>query len=416
MTADRLPPPSPRFLRGLQANLRYWQTQTAVLNDAIIRDLDPDFPNLLRAVEMGLAMGEMWPDTAVLILQCFFWVEGSGRVPQWRPLLKKCLTVMPAPDDWVQFRLLKQLGQLQRIQWDLETAVNTFHQAGAIAQTLQDDQAIAEMHMNLCQTLHRQHHYAQAEQEGQAALALFDQSAIRERTVVWQSLGHIAKEQGDLPAAKRHFQKALTIVNQQETISVTDKTRTMNALATIYQEEERFAPALQLYRETADLLAHTTKEQDKIEVQINQGSLFYSWGKLEQAEAAFRQAERMLKRQKGLASLKALVANNLGCVLRDSRTGAAAEYYYRQSAALYRQIGDDLMLANAVGNLAKLYRQQAQFVDAQRCFDEALALVARFPDNAWARTLQAQYAEKTAELARMQTEKGLTDVGSANPY
>ncbi len=398
ITDNQLPLVSARFVRGLQANLRYWQGLTAVINDDIIRELDPDFPNVVRTVEMGLELAETWRETAVLILQCFFWVEGSGRVPQWRPLVENCLAVMPAPDNWLQFRLLKQLGQLQRIQWDLETAVNTFRQAATIAQTLQNNQAIAEIHMNLCQTFQHQRQYKEAEIAGAEALTRFTESPPRLKATTLQTLGLIAKDQGQYELAATHFQQALTLFHECETFSITDITRTMNALALTHQEQKQFAAALQIYQKVAKLLDHTTKEEDKIRTALNQGSLLYDWGKLVQAENAFRRAEQMLRQQKGLLSLKALTANNLGCILRNQEIWAAAEKQLQKSINFYRQLGDDLMLANAIGNLAKLYLRQGMLDKALCEFDEASQLAAKFPQNAWARSQQADYEAKIAEI------------------
>src|SRR5690606_10425204 len=130
------------------------------------------------------------------ILQCFFWVEGTGRASQWQPLLEKCLAARPTPAPRLQFRLLKQLGQFQRIQWDLATAVATFQQAATIAHTLQDAHASAEIHLNLCQTYQRQHRYAEAQGEGEKALSQFAQTEHRLRATVHQTLGQIASDQG----------------------------------------------------------------------------------------------------------------------------------------------------------------------------------------------------------------------------
>lgn len=397
---------SSRFVHGLLANLRYWQTQTAVINDTTSRSLDPDFPNMIQAVEMGLVLAETWSETAVLILQCFFWVEGSGRVHRWQPLLEKCLATMPAPDDWLEFRLLKQLGQFQRLQWQLETAVTTFHQAGILAHALQNNQAIAEIHMNLCQTYQSQHRYDEAETEGTQALALLTETQARLKAITLQSLGHIAKEQGNYALAEARFQQSLALTRSSKTPTITDAIRTINALAQTYQEQEQYQQAAQLYQETVDLLADTTKEEDKIRAALNQGSLYYDWQKLDQAESAFRQAEQMLAQQTGMPLLKALVANNLGCVLRDQQEWLTAERYYRESIRLYQQIENDLMLANALGNLAKLYLRQGKTTDTLTYFKEASQLMAKFPNNTWATNKLAQYTEKINELGQLREKQG----------
>ncbi|HUM70504.1 MAG TPA: tetratricopeptide repeat protein [Chloroflexota bacterium] len=392
-------------MRGLLANLRYWQAQTAVINDDIIRDLDPDFPNVLQAVEMGLVLAETWRETAVLILQCFFWVEGSGRVPQWRPLLEKCLAVRSAPDEWLEFRLLKQLGQIQRLQWQLPTAVATFQQAGTLAQGLQDNQAIAEIHMNLCQTYQSQHQYDKAEAEGTQALALFTEAQPRLKAITLQSLGHIAREQGHYDLAETRFQQALALTHSSHTPSITDAIRTMNGLASMYQEQKQYERAERLYQETVDLLANTTKAEDKIRAALNQGSLYYDWQKFDQAQAVFRQAEHMLAQQKGMIWLKGIVTNDLGCVLRHQQEWSMAERYLQESITLFQQAEDDLMLANTVGNLADLYLDQGAREQALSRFDEAIQLAARFPQNNWAKSQIADYTEKIRGLGRTE-QKG----------
>ncbi|MCA9959990.1 MAG: tetratricopeptide repeat protein [Anaerolineales bacterium] len=390
---------SPRFVHGLLANLRYWQAQTAVINDALSRQLDPDFPNAVRVVEMGLVLPETWRETAVLILQCFFWVEGSGRIPQWRPLVEKCLAAVPIPDDWLTFRLLKQLGQFQRIQWELATAVATFQQARTVAHTLQDTQAIAEIHMNLCQTYQRQHRYEEAQDEGEKALALFAKPQHRFRAAVHQTLGQIARGRGQYSLAEGHFQQALALFRACETITIADLTRTMNALAWTYQDQKQFDKALHLYEEINELLADTGKVEDKIGTAVNLGSLLYSWQKYDQAEAAFRRAETMLRSQPAMTEQKAHVANNLGCVLRQQQIWDTAEHYHHESIRLFRQLGSGLPLANAIGNLGKLYMLQGRLPEALACFVEARQLVAQFPDNAWAVNQMTEY---TAIIAQIQ--------------
>ncbi|MCB9421616.1 MAG: tetratricopeptide repeat protein [Ardenticatenaceae bacterium] len=116
----------------------------------------------------------------------------------------------------------------------------------------------------------------------------------------------------------------------------------------------------------------------------------------------------MLRQQKGLLPLKALVANNLGCVLRKRQEWSAAGRYHQQSINLYRQIGNKLMLANAIGNFAKLYKLQRRYPEALRYFDEAMALAVQFPDNIWAKERLADFAKNKTELIREMEGIGMT--------
>lgn len=390
-------PPSPRFIRGLQANLRYWLEQTAVLDDDAIARLDPEFPNVLRAVEMGLVLAEIRQDTAVLILQCFFWVEGAGHVHQWRLLVEKCLDVMPAADDWLRFRLLKQAGQFQRLEGDGNTAVTTFRQAKKLARRLNDSQAIAEIHMNLSQVYYRQHRYDMAESEGQAANALFTKAQPRLKFITLQILGQIASARQEWGLAESYFNQALSLPDGGG-LRVTDRIRTMNHLALVCQEQKAYEQAWEIRREIARLLAGSAPVKDRIDAQINLGVLFYDWGRLAQAETAFRQAEQMLRTQPGFTQLKALVANNLGCVLRDRQEWLSAHNYFGRSLNLYAFLNDTLMQAKANGNLAKCYMRREQWLEARHYFGEALTLLDSFLDTGEAAALRKQYADQKKTL------------------
>ncbi|MCA9995025.1 MAG: tetratricopeptide repeat protein [Anaerolineales bacterium] len=383
--------PSPRFLMTVQTTLRYWLAQTAVLDDATIHQLNPEFPNLLQAVKIGLALPEMWRESAQLILQTFFWIEGANHIGQWQPVVVKALQAVPTTHTSLCFRLLKQLGQFQRLQWDLETAVNTFKQAQLLARHMQDDNATAEIHMNLCETYRCQRQYERAETEGETALSLFSDTAPRLRAITWQSLGHIAKEQGTLTLAETRFKHALAIP-YDASFSVVDKTRTLAALATIYQAQSNYHQALQLYQEIDDLLANTSQAKDQIENYINQGTLFYNWGKLDDAYTAFQAAAQMLKLQTGLVLHKAVIANNIANVCRDRREWLAAESYYQQSIVLYSQINNRLQAAKTITNLAKCYAQQGNNAAALFQFEQASTLLKQIPANN-----QTQLLQKTIE-------------------
>lgn len=117
--------PSSRFVCGLRSYLDYWLVKTADLHDAVIGQLNPEFPNLLHIVELGLVLPETQEQTAVLMLQCFFWVEQVGYVQIWQPLVELAAQRLPVAHVSLRFRLLKQLGQLQRLQYQLDTAVAT---------------------------------------------------------------------------------------------------------------------------------------------------------------------------------------------------------------------------------------------------------------------------------------------------
>lgn len=390
------------FVHGLHANLGYWLAQTSALDDAKIRDLNPDFPNLFQAVEMGLVLPETREEAVALMLQCFFWVEAAGYGHLWLPLVETALQILPIADVQHRFRLLKQKGQFQRLQRQIEESIATFQAARDLAQSLRDDQAMAEIHLNLGQVYYLQHVYDQAQTHSQEALNLLANERGRLMVLTLQNLGQIAQEQGDLAQAESLYRQALDITYQPQTTA--DVTRTMSLLATVLQQKGESSQALLLYREILKRLVDITNVREQVELYLNAGSLYYDQDQLDQAEEAFDQAQQLLRHSPGLLFHHALVCNNLGCVHRDREEWVISDSYFRQSVTRWRQIDDELMLATALGNWAQLYLRQKWIADALPLFQESLRLSGRYPTNTWAQKLHKQYSEIVTDLI----DKGAT--------
>lgn len=383
---------SPHFVRGLQAYLDHWLAKTANLDDIAIRQLNPDFPNLLQIVELGLVLPETQEKTANLILQCFFWVEQVGYMQLWQPLVELAVQRLSDHPN-MQFRLLKQLGQLQRLQYQLDTAVTTFEQAEQIACALADKQALAEIHMNFCQVYHLKRAYKKAEEYGRLALHHLAEHQLKLKAIAWRTLGIMSQEQGDPQQAEIQLQISL-----QFATSLKEQALTLNVLAVLFQQQEQYDQALAIYNKLLILLNEESNTQLFAEIQLNKGSLFYGLGRLDEAEVVFKTVIEHLQQRSGSLYYKALAANNLGCIWRDQKRFTAAEASFRRSIQQFSKIGADVYQANAWGNLAKLYAQQGQQLEAVACYDEALKLVASYSNNAFAQKLQTNYTRLRHEL------------------
>ena len=384
---------SPRFIRGLQSYLDHWLEKTAVLDDSTIRELNPEFSGLLKAVKLGLVLSETQKKTAELILQCFFWVEQVGYVQVWQPLVESAVQCVPADYTYLRFRLLKQLGQLYRLGHQLDKAVVNLQQAEQLAHSLVDEQAVAELHMNLCQVYHLQGKYRDAEEYGRLALDCLADNQLKFKAITLRTMGKIAQEQGHLQLAEGYLQDSLIF-----SISPKERSLTLNVLAIIFQQREQYEQALETYDEILALLDRVATTRLFVELQLNKGSLLYSLGLLDKAEVIVREAEMLLRHRSGLFFYKALAANHLGCILREKQQFRAAETNFHRSIQQFRQIDSDIYQANACGNLAKLYARQERQNEAIFFYNEALRLVASYPDNAFAKRLQADYTSLRNEL------------------
>lgn len=389
-------PISPRFLRGLHANLAYWRAETAVLSPERRRALNADFPNLRQALDMALQLPETRSAAAALLLHCFFWVEAAGHVPAWTPLVARAAALLPADAFSLRYRLLKQLGQFQRMQRQLDAALATLAQAQQLLDQVDDPNAPGELQLNLCQVYRDKRDLPRAQQHGERAVALLPEDATRLQGLTLQIMGQIAQDRGELPRAIALYRQALPLLAQPD--DPTAVARTLNALAVAYQLHGRTAAALAQYQALIDLLADSPNVRARAEALLNLGSLHYGAGQLDAAEAAFRQAAALLQPQAGLLFSKALAANNLGAIARDRGDWPAAEAQLRQALRLFQHIGDELMEANTRGNLAELHIRRGQPDAATAELRAARALAARHPDHAWGRQLAAEFQEKLSRV------------------
>ena len=92
------------------------------------------------------------------------------------------------------------------------------------------------------------------------------------------------------------------------------------------------------------------------------------------------------------------MAQCLGNTLLKQERLAEAEAYLQEGTRLWLQSDDELMRANTLGTIAELYVRQGMTAEAVVLFDEALALLARYPDDASAKRLSADFTKQLREL------------------
>lgn len=392
---SKVPPIDPAFVRGLIAYLHYWQRRTAALDDDAIGTLDPDFPNLLHAVEMGLAPVESRVLAGRVLQQCFFWVERGGYLAQWRPLLERALARLPDDEPTLRFRLSLQLGQIFRLLHQREHALETLHAALALARDQGTTRPLAESYLNLAQIHFERGELQQAEQSATLAQAHLPADAPRLEMIVWQTLGRIALARGQHGQAEQWLRQALRL--RSPDISPIDEAHNRHALASALQSTQPHEAA-DLYQQSIDQLGALSNPAPLLDALLNLGALHFAQRQFAEAERLFRRGERLLHSRAGWPFHRALACNNLGCVLIEQGFMEEAEAYLRQAIVLYQQIEDFLNLANAYGNLAELLLLQGRLAEAVPALQRTLTLLDAFPEHRKAGEWRQRYRAQLASL------------------
>lgn len=390
--------PTVHFVRGVAANLAYWQEQMRSLTDADAHLFVQEQANLLLAVEMGLVLPETRPSTCTLLYQLFPLIERCGYWERWLPSWE---TAVAATEDAAPHaRLLNYLGQLRRLNGQVDQALRCHEEAETITQHNGDARSLAEAWGNLTLDYHARRGYNQAESYGQQALTLFDtlDHAEKWQATLLNTLGLVALEQQDFALAESRLRRSAAIWQQLQ--YPTQLARTLKNLGIVFQQQQNYIVASHCYEEALQHLAATDSELDKIQVQMNLGVLYFLQQQYTRAEIAFRLVDSFLQRQNGSYSLRAMVAQNLGNTLLKQQRLAEAQGCLQQASVLWQQLQDDLNLANTLGALGETWGLLGEQATAVAAYDEALILLASFPAHPWAQKLQREFVLEREVLMR----------------
>ena len=392
-------PISSQFVESVAAGIAYWRVQTREINDQTLSELDNERHNLYRAVEYGLKLKQTWRDTAVVSLQAFPLVERRGYWTDWIPVLERAVSLCPDEESELKCKLLNRLGQSYRLNRQLDLAIEVHHQSESIGRQSGNDRTLAEAYCHLGEAYLRRRDYEQAERYGREALSRFEQMAGADEWMiaVLNTLGEAARFRGDMARAEERFDRAITLARQNN--HSLQLVRLLSNQALNFQETGQYRDALDCLTEAGSILAETANELDKVSVQNNIGLLYYKQGQWQEAEMAFHRADTDYLRRSPNFHLQAQVANNIGNTLIKQAKFESAVSYLRQAVDLWLQADDKLELANTSGSLAEALAGQGNTNQALAHFEEALALLAHFPDDTWAVRLRSDFRQQQLKLA-----------------
>jgi tetratricopeptide (TPR) repeat protein len=391
--------PPPEFVDQIAAALSYWQ-QAAGSGTHGVAELDRERHNLFRAVHFGLALPQTQVASAEVALHLFPLVESRGYWPEWIPILEKALAVCPADRAWLRFKLLNRLGQLWRLTKQLSRAIAAHEEALLLCRQLDDPLTLAEAHYNLGWAHREAHHYDAAERHALAVLELLpgagSEFARQLKCRALTTLGRTCRSRGDLAGGLDYLRQAVGLARHcQDAVILADTLHDLgNALVATKQYDE----ALACYAEAVPILAASGRTLEHLLLQYETGVLHFAQDQWAQAEVAFRQIDLAYLRQTGNLSYQTIVLTALGNAILYQGRYAEAATYLRQAVALWRQMDDELELANAVGSLGEVLAAMGERQEALALFDEALALLAHFPENARAQRLGALFSGEKAKL------------------
>jgi len=389
---------SPVFVRFVTRNLTYWQEQAPGFDDQQIRQLAPEHDNVAQAIELGLTLPGTTETATQLLLDFFPFAEQHGQWETWQPLVEQALDGEGEQEAPVRGQLLNCLGRLYRFRHRLALAISIHEDARMLGKQLADSRLVATSLLNLCIACRRQREYETATAHGREALALFEKmaNADKETADALNALGLVALSRRELNTAEEYLQRAADYWRRLE--MPTNLGRTLNNLALVLQHQGENEAALRIYQEAQEQLSSTSSVLDQIRVQNSLGTLYFKLEQLDQAEIIFRQLHRVAILNSGDVYLRGMLAQNLGNTLLKQGEYDEAERYLKQAIAIWKQLGDEIALANTLAAVAEIQANRQQIKRAVDIYGQALVLLEKHPDEPWAKRLRPIFTAEQAAL------------------
>ena len=382
-----------QYKSQVQASLHYWQRKTKAFSHQDLPWLDERFANLRNSVEEGLKYDELWQDTAVVITQVFRFIEWRGYWLIWIPVLEKAVQRKEylKSNDFVKLNI--QLAEFYRLKRDFIASERYYQFVFKQAEMLQDDELLARSYSIRSQIHLAQNQLLEAERFALLALTHSDRLAEHEevKCFILQTLGSIKRVMGESTAALSYTERAVAIRRElNEPIFLAD---TLNELARVYDGLGQFEMAHESIDEALTIINQTDHKYMKSLFLMNKGVFYYRQNYLEKAEEIFAQIDFFALKRQGRMVQCGLAMQNLGNVLFDQDKILEAEPYIQEAVQIFRSINDEIELANSLGTLAQILLAQDRQNESIQYFEEALTLLKKYPENAWARKLKASFQE-----------------------
>lgn len=385
--------PSSHFVRGVKANLQFWQEQTAVTNspDSLYREQS----NMLNAIKFGLVLEETRISAIQLALQLFPVMSKHGAWEALRPFLEKAIALCPDDALEQQYELIRSVGNTYRLNGHYEGSQQRHLQAIELAQKLNDQTRLALTYLDIGTDLLRQSKLDEGLTHGNKALTIAETvESDTLKALTLNLLGQIHLKRGQYTQAQTTLQQALIHLQNTQEDQAETQLDILYYLSQVFlyqgesQESLKVAQkALGMMDENKDFLMYSR-------LLSTLGVLYFQQERWELAETHFLQANSALINFSSDIELKVTLQQNLGNVALKQGELDKAEGYLRKALSLRQTTENIVGLANTQGTLAGVLARKGELTEAGQLYQQAINTLSNYPDNVWAQKSLRIFQEK----------------------
>ncbi len=159
-----------------------------------------------------------------------------------------------------------------------------------------------------------------------------------------------------------------------------------NEIGDIYSDLGRKDKAQQYYDQALLLFRQNGFQQGEVKSLLNLGTMYRSYGQIEQALTCYQEAMHIIDQSEGEISEKGILLHNMGKVYQSLGTRARTQRvsdenyalalrYYEQALAVYETTNNSGEEARTRNNIGEVYTAMKQYEQAKQYYAQALDLV-----------------------------------------
>lgn len=327
------------FERRVVHEVDYWGAQEAV-RAIVVKTLDRERENILKAIGFGLAVAAAWPATRQLIVTFAPYMERRGLWDSWHSLLLRAIAAAQRTGDVAgEITLTALLARLCQRQSRGADVVTYYRRVIRLARRTDNRFELARACSNLGYYYVDGGHWWRSEILGQRALAIFAElNSQHGQAHTYNHLGVLYTRQKRWAEAEIYLQRACGLWRAMGDEYSLTAFGLVN-LGLLYTGQTKPQEALRWLKEAyhrAEALGETA-----IVGRILQNTAIATRqnGDLAKAETLARQAEQIFQKYHDVLLL-AYTWHNLGIIFAQDRQIAKAEEYVGRALQLYRQLGN----------------------------------------------------------------------------
>jgi tetratricopeptide (TPR) repeat protein len=302
-----------------------------------------------------------------------------GKFERARQLLGQGMGLVATDDPRNRLRFLKAEAKLYEKWRKLDEAIERYHSALELAESLEDQQEVTSLRFGLATIYLLKRKFSRAKSLYQECLEFFiaENNHINQASTYHQ-LGAVAEELREFEEARRNYQQALQI-----DIEFNDRysqARTYHQLGNVAQELREFEEARRNYQQALQI---------KIEFndRYNQARTYHQLGYVAQELREFEEARRnyqqalQIKIEFNDRHSQASTYHNLGNVAQKLQEFEEARRNYQLALQIFIEFNDRYSQASTYHNLGAVAQELREFEEARRNYQLALQIKIEFNDR-----------------------------------